>query len=157
MGRRNDKRFSKLTSHRVVHIHNGARAAKASFGVRAAIQALQTQYPVMDGGKNSNGSKKKAMTFTWDERLGEKDAPRLTKLEQRVLELLNEGSKTKMELIESLYGDRLSQSVTQNRLHNLMSRLRKRFPELIRFDDGKYFLTEAPFLKRAQRRNKAVA
>jgi tetratricopeptide (TPR) repeat protein len=112
--------------------------------VQAAVAVLCERYPET---KVKRPTKKLTTdAFNWAERLKEASSPRLSKLEQKVIELLTEGPHTAKELIEALYGTQLSQDVTQNRLNNLLSRLRKKFPKLIRFSEGSYFLAEMPFL-----------
>jgi hypothetical protein len=45
-----------------------------------------------------------------------------------------------------MYGTRLSLDVTENRLKNLLNRIRKKRPDLIVFEDGKYRIVDPGFL-----------
>jgi tetratricopeptide (TPR) repeat protein len=118
--------------------------------IHSAAKALESLHPSVRLEGRANKASSGARTATWTERLSggdESASVKLSKLEQRILELLSQKARSKSELIEALYGSRLSLEVTQNRLHNLMNRLRKKFPALISFGDGNYFLSESPFLK----------
>ena len=85
------------------------------------------------------------VTPTWKERNFEKAAKRTAKLEGRLIELLTHKSHSKRELCEILYGNRLRDDVTENRLNNLLNRIRKRNPRLIVFRAAQYHLAELPF------------
>lgn len=67
-------------------------------------------------------------------------AVRLTPLEAKVMELLAEGSKDRFELMEALYGNSISLGLLENRLKNLLSRLKAKCPGQIIFENGKYRL-----------------
>lgn len=82
---------------------------------------------------------------SWRERLSSgvmttKDL--LTAQENQVLEILTHGPQDKFELIEKLWGTEESFFDLENRLKQLLYRLRKKRPDLINFQDGKYILVE---------------
>lgn len=70
----------------------------------------------------------------------------LSELEVDLLKLLVEGPKDKFQIIEHMYGTRLSLDVTENRLKNLLNRIRKKRPDLIVFEEGKYRIVDPGFL-----------
>jgi hypothetical protein len=70
----------------------------------------------------------------------------LSELEVDLLKFLVEGAKDKYQIIEHMYGTRLSLDVTENRLKNLLNRIRKKRPDLIVFEDGKYRIVDPGFL-----------
>lgn len=90
---------------------------------------------------------------TWKERLlDSKTSQPLSKLEAQIIMLLSEGPRTKFELMDELYGDLIDHESKENRLKNLLSRVRSRLPNLILFQDQKYSISEPTsqtFLKRA--------
>ncbi len=116
----------------------------------AAIEVLTADYPELLPNRSATpllGNPAEARTFTWNERRSEKKAVKLTKLEQKVLELLSEKPRSKVDLIEHLYGTRLERSVTENRLNNLLARIRKRFPGLVIHAEGKYRMKEEAYFR----------
>ena len=82
---------------------------------------------------------------TWKERYQDfkdaKPAASKTPLELRLIEILNEGPKDKFELIETLYGQSDSFFACENRLKNLLNRVRNRHPGKLKFQDGKYLIS----------------
>ncbi len=70
----------------------------------------------------------------------------LSELEVDLLKLLVEGPKDKFQIIEHMYGTRLSLDITENRLKNLLNRIRKKRPDLIVFEEGKYRIVDPGFL-----------
>jgi len=79
---------------------------------------------------------------TWRERLQDTSSAQLGKLEEKLLELLSTGSKDKFELMDAIYGNLIDYDSKEGRFKNLLNRVRTRFPDLIRFKDQKYFLSE---------------
>lgn len=65
--------------------------------------------------------------------------------EEKLLELLSEGPKDKSTLLESIFSEEiqnLDYDVLINRFKNLLSRIRKKAPELIQFDGVKYYISQ---------------
>jgi hypothetical protein len=86
---------------------------------------------------------------TWKERLpelliGSKQMPSQqegpTSLEFRLLKLLWSGPIEKWDLIELLYPGDKDSYACENRFKNLVARLRKKFPEVLSFKDGQYYI-----------------
>ncbi|MGE0615912.1 MAG: hypothetical protein AB7P04_09740 [Bacteriovoracia bacterium] len=59
-------------------------------------------------------------------------------LEARLLQEIQGGPKTKHELIETLYGTQIDYFSGENRLKNVISRLRRRLPGVLSFHEGRY-------------------
>ena len=96
--------------------------------------------------------------MTWEHRLehllacgAAPEAQALSPLEERLLEFIAASPKTKFEIMDHLYGDRLNTEVRENRLKNLLNRLRKKRPELIVFENEKYRIADEVFLKQKER------
>jgi len=118
--------------------------------VHAELALIRAEFPILDNAlkltptKNSKSEVFPSSSIT--ERIGESRAGRMTRLEQRLIQLVGERSRTKADLARELYGNRLSASVIENRLGNLLSRIRAKHPGLIAYVEGRYCLSEAPFL-----------
>ncbi|MES2856394.1 MAG: hypothetical protein V4692_11055 [Bdellovibrionota bacterium] len=96
--------------------------------------------------------------FTWNERKeSETNTTQLGPLESRLVQILSEGAKTKFEIMESIYGDRIDSEARENRFKSLLSRFRSRFPGIIVLENDRYVLTDhaaqelAEILKRTAR------
>lgn len=87
---------------------------------------------------------------TWQERLHEGNKPdaKLGELGERLLELLSQRPHSKFELMQILYGDQIDLESRENRLKNLIFRVRSRLPQLIYFENSLYYL--APDLEKAE-------
>lgn len=82
---------------------------------------------------------------SWTERRSE-DLPKHTsKLESKLIDILIKKPQSKSELCRLLYGDRIDIFAKENRLGNLLNRVRKRHPYLIIFKNDKYYLSETPY------------
>jgi hypothetical protein len=80
---------------------------------------------------------------TWNLRAKSSDLNlNLGKLESQVLNLLSQKPRSKNELIENLYDDKIDYFSREARLKNLLARIRKRFPGLIVLDDDIYRMTD---------------
>ena len=66
----------------------------------------------------------------------------LTQTESELISALATSPKDKGELIHLMYGERVDYSSAENRLKVLMSRLKRKKPELIVFQDGKYQISK---------------
>lgn len=92
----------------------------------------------------------KYLVPTWRERLPQiigrnmkvEFHPRIeaTMLEERLLKTLWSGPMAKWDLIERLYPNETGALVLENRFKNLVGRVRKKFPGVLRFHDGRYFV-----------------
>lgn len=89
------------------------------------------------------------ITFSWERRqkafetqlpAGAKYA--YTELEQKVIDALTEGPKTRFELIERLFGHSGDIFALENRLKQILFRIRKKAPGLIDLQDQKYMFSE---------------
>ena len=49
--------------------------------------------------------------------------------------------------MQALYGDRLDLEVMENRLKNLLARVRKKLPKLLGLEDGKYRILDESFIE----------
>lgn len=121
--------------------------------IRAAAEIVRTQIEKISPPYGLNSG---LLTPTWKERLDEiktgeaHTRSALGPLENDLLRLISESPKSKHELIEALYPEKSSFSALEERLKNLLSRLRKKFPALILFQDGKYRFAEETFLDRSK-------
>lgn len=122
--------------------------------VREALKVLQ-----MIRGKNDTDLQEGSLTPTWKERLGEvhdsQKQQRLSRLEGELLKFIATSPRTKFEIIEHLYKEKIDFKLLEDRLKNLMSRLRKRRPGLVVLDGGKYRISDESFLENEVRREKA--
>ena len=66
---------------------------------------------------------------------------------RRLLSFVMNKPRSKSEIIDHLYGTEISIIYTENRFHNLLSRLRKKIPQVIVFENEKYHAA-AQLLKR---------
>ena len=70
-------------------------------------------------------------------------------LEDRLVMLLKNGPRDKFELMDGLYGNLLSVEVRENRLKNLLNRIRKKSPGLVHLWNGRYEISDHLNLKQA--------
>lgn len=89
------------------------------------------------------------ISVMWKEKLHSKRSfekfKGLTDSEIRVIDLLKESPLKKEDLIERLYGDQIDYQSALNRFKVLLSRLRKKNPNLIEMDKSKYRLSDRYF------------
>ncbi|MNU07531.1 hypothetical protein D3C72_2531640 [compost metagenome] len=71
----------------------------------------------------------------------------MTDLEERIVALLSSKPRDKYKLIEDLYGDRIEINAAENRLKNLLNRLRKKIPGRIVFENGLYKIADGVEMK----------
>lgn len=87
---------------------------------------------------------------TWRERLEEYRAlgkikkPALSAQEEALLVFLAEKPREKFEICDHLFGADVHPFTTENRLKNLLGRVRKKFPGLIVFDQDRYSIVDDP-------------
>jgi hypothetical protein len=96
----------------------------------------------------------------WSERLKETEAPdqagslhkiesiRPAELETTLIQLLDERPRDKFELVSALYGDQIGFVVAENRLKNLLNRVRKKSPGAIVLENGCYRLVQDTLLRK---------
>jgi tetratricopeptide (TPR) repeat protein len=70
---------------------------------------------------------------------------KLGSLEQKLLKFVADSPREKADIIEHLYGDKLSWEVLENRFNNTLSRLKKKCPGIIVWEKGKYRLSSEMF------------
>jgi hypothetical protein len=80
---------------------------------------------------------------TWKERfkdffLGTTGAAHVN-LEQKVISTLSQNPRDKFDLIEELYGAEESFFLFENRLKNLLNRVRRKYPGQLVFSENKYY------------------
>ena len=111
--------------------------------VRTAIASLKA---IFDG-KEAPDVPASPVLYSWSERVSEARAAsgkqKLGQLEERLLQFLSERPRSRWELIEFLYGGKLSPEVLENRFNNTLQRIKKKLPGLIVNVNGKYSLTES--------------
>lgn len=92
---------------------------------------------------------------SWEGRVAEvrgAGKQKLGQLEERLLQFLSERPRSRWELIEFLYGGKLSPEVLENRFNNTLQRIKKKLPGLIVNVNGRYSLAEA-LLETRHKRN----
>jgi hypothetical protein len=82
------------------------------------------------------------LTEAWTNLLEIGPNVKLGELEQKVIKTLSQDSLTRYELMVKIYGTNISHESAENRLKNLMNRIKKNVPGLIIFHNGKYRLSE---------------
>lgn len=94
----------------------------------------------------------KVVLPTWQERESKNEnTDILTVMESRLLKLLSEKSYSKNELMDALFGEKISLESQNNRFKNLLSRVKAKVPGVIVFQDGFYSIQdEFSFKARAQ-------
>lgn len=114
---------------------------------------------VIDMIRGQNKSKPSAvdhLTPTWRERMLALQAipekQRLGTMEDRLVHLLGQGACTKHEIIETLYGERISFEALEKRFHNLLIRVRKKYPGLVIFTSGRYCLADESLVDQLDRK-----
>lgn len=119
----------------------------ASFPEVRAIRTLLEC--TLDPAKTWPEELEKYLLPTWRERLPDllrmnqisqeaQEAP--SSLEFKVLKLLWSGPVAKWDLIERIYPEETDSTLSENRFKNLVARLRKKFPNVLQFHDGQYFI-----------------
>lgn len=121
----------------------------ASFPEVRAIRVLLEC--ALDPAKEWSTDLEKHLLPTWRERLPDllkmnqisqeaQEAP--SSLEFKVLKLLWSGPVAKWDLIERIYPEEKDSTLSENRFKNLVARLRKKFPDVLQFRDGQYFINK---------------
>jgi hypothetical protein len=106
--------------------------------VQSACEVLSEKYHL-----NLKTLKSDRVLATWQERKNEAGTLKpLGKLESELILILSKKPCTKFELMDALYGTLIDHESKENRLKNLMSRVRTRFPGLILLEDSSYRISE---------------
>ncbi len=115
---------------------------------KAAMRTLEALF-VAAGETVPDAAPAAAETFTWRERrlklkeeLGRPKELTLTTLEEHLLVRLSERPQTKHDLADYLYGRVGDPTEKENRLKQLLFRLRRKLPGLVLFEDGVYRIAE---------------
>jgi hypothetical protein len=105
---------------------------------------------LMDPKKSWSHEEEKLLIPTWRERLPQIIGRNLkvesnqtieaTMLEERLLKTLWSGPVAKWDLIERIYPNESDSLALENRFKNLVARVRKKFPGVLQFHDGQYFV-----------------
>lgn len=110
--------------------------------VHAALEVLR---PLIDGQAASSVHSADLLP-TWRERLAEIESnetrPKLSTLEEKLVSILSRGPKERVDLVDEIYGDRLDAETKQNRFKSLIGTFRKKCPDLIVYDQGRYRLAD---------------
>ncbi|MNL58796.1 hypothetical protein D3C87_1824650 [compost metagenome] len=68
-------------------------------------------------------------------------------MEDRLVCLVSCRPRDKFEIIDDLYGEKIDFDAAENRLKNLLNRLRKKRPGLIQLIDGRYHIVDGEALE----------
>jgi tetratricopeptide (TPR) repeat protein len=71
---------------------------------------------------------------------------KFSKMEQKLVDLISEGPLSRYDIIERLYSNDIDLEAGENRLKNLLNRLKKKYPSLIGRCDGKYTIQSVQVL-----------
>lgn len=119
-----------------------ALMASAFADLKGVRETLEAAYGGMRG-----EAPKSAMVDAWKGRHEEfqRMKDKLGSLEQKLLKFVADSPREKADIIEHLYGDKLSWDVLENRFNNTLSRLKKKCPGIIVWEKGKYRLSAEMF------------
>jgi tetratricopeptide (TPR) repeat protein len=109
--------------------------------VQAAVSVLErmfeSQAQIQEG----------ALSRSWQERLAALSVDgahpaKLSETEEKLLEFVSRAPQNKFDIMEHLFGKKMDPFVAENRLKNLIFRLRRKAPGLLIFDGDRYFLSD---------------
>ena len=120
-----------------------AEVARASdfAEIRQAAGVLIEKFETQKSGTRSQRDKQ--LTMFWSQHQTQAPTAAMTRLEQIVVAQLAEGARSREELIRCLYGDKISLQARENRLFNLLNRLRRQHGLVIHCKQGMYQLLDA--------------
>lgn len=72
---------------------------------------------------------------------------KLSALEERLISLLSRGPRDRVELVDEIYGERLDHETKQNRFKSLIGTFRKKFPDMIVYEQSRYRLANELLVK----------
>ncbi|MFS4459386.1 hypothetical protein [Bdellovibrio sp. HCB2-146] len=113
--------------------------------VKAGVKALEQV--IM---QNEAGVDQTSLHPTWLERLAYQEngtMEPLTDMEDRLVCLVSCRPRDKFEIIDDLYGEKIDLEAAENRLKNLLNRLRKKRPGLIQLIEGRYHIVDGEALE----------
>jgi tetratricopeptide (TPR) repeat protein len=117
-------------------------ASSADFGeIHAALAVIR----VIQGKDTSiSQALERKLNLNWKMRLKKSvtRSRRLSPMESQLVSVLSNGPADKFELMELLYGKSLDLIHAENRFYVFLSRIRKKMPNLIREESGKYILRD---------------
>ncbi len=94
------------------------------------------------------------LTFSWKERLNQfidfEDIKKLSETEEQLVQVLAEQPLTTYDIIEKLYGTKIDFNSAHIRVRTLLTRLRRKKPNLIIYQNGTYVLNEDFILMKKQ-------
>jgi hypothetical protein len=94
-----------------------------------------------------------SLTYVWQEQMHElqigKKKIKLSPGEETLLHFLSKQPRNKFELMEHIFPDETDVLVAENRLKNLLHRLRKKAPGLLVFENEEYRLADNDLLSRS--------
>jgi tetratricopeptide (TPR) repeat protein len=88
---------------------------------------------------------------TWKERTKPTDGIKFSELENRLLAFLGEKPRDKIDILEHIYGEKLSHEVKLNRFKSLIGTLRKKSPHLVICEAGEYRIADAIYQVRRKK------
>jgi hypothetical protein len=109
--------------------------------VKAASAAL---YKIINNKKSTADVNRIELNPTWSERLNNKaeHADSLTPTEEKFIAYISEVRRSKEQIIQHLFGDLIDSESANNRFKNLLSRIRKKRPLLVTFENGVFGLED---------------
>jgi tetratricopeptide (TPR) repeat protein len=112
--------------------------------VEAALQVVESLLK----GEKASVQDSESLLPTWKERMGEagaginEKAVKLSASEEKLIQYLSQGPSERIDIIETLYGALLDHETKLNRFKSLLGTLRKKFPNLVLCENGKYRLAD---------------
>jgi tetratricopeptide (TPR) repeat protein len=112
--------------------------------VEAALRVIE---PMLSGHAPATNADQSDLLPTWRERAQtaltpNEEQPRLSTLEEKLIRYLSDGPRDRIDILEEIYGSALEFETKLNRFKSLLGTLRKKFPQLVLCEDGKYRLAD---------------
>lgn len=136
--------------HRAHVLHDLGRHAEAEMDLEeartSAFPSVKAACAALDSLVQGRATAAPSLTRSWQERVAEfaKKSRRVTLSdhEERLLQFVSAEPRTKFELVSHLFGDRLDPFAAENRLKNLVYRIRQKLPGLLLLENERYFLAD---------------
>jgi tetratricopeptide (TPR) repeat protein len=109
--------------------------------VEAALEMIE---PLLNG-ETPKPSENSALLPTWRERsleLRSEARPKLSALEEKLIGFLSSGPQDRIDILEAIYGSNLDYETKLNRFKSLLGTLRKKYPNFVHCEQGKYRLAD---------------
>lgn len=138
-------------AHRAHVLHNLGRVAEARIDFEqlsaAEFPDIERARATLEALFNGTAPPAQAPSESWADRAKTLHQPpeKLGALEEKLVRYLAEAPREKGDLVTHLYGDTLKWEVLENRFKNTLTRLKKKYPGLVTWDNGKYRLSEELF------------